>query len=167
MEENYNNEKIEIYIPRWKELPNIELYMDQLIYFIDDSVGKYVNIEKDGHVLTKTMINNYVKNSVIKPTNNKKYNKEHIARLIVISMLKQIYSLTDISNLIDMATKNISVDKAYDSFCTELEYAIKNVFGGKDFSISKDSSHENYILKRVVLSFANKLYVDKVYLKKY
>ena len=76
MEENYNNEKIEIYIPRWKELPNIELYMDQLIYFIDDSVGKYVNIEKDGHVLTKTMINNYVKNSVIKPTNNKKYNKE-------------------------------------------------------------------------------------------
>ncbi len=44
--------------------------------------------KKEGHVITKSMINNYVKHTVIKPAINKKYNKEHIATLFVICILK-------------------------------------------------------------------------------
>jgi len=164
MEENYNNEKIEIYIPRWKELPNIELYMDQLIYFIDDSVGKYVNIEKDGHVLTKTMINNYVKQQVITAPIKKKYRKDHIAYLFVICILKQVYSINDISKLISYAGETTKLVLAYNQFCSELENSLFAVFNNKNYEISSDISIEHKLLKSVVLSFAHKLYVENTFL---
>lgn len=169
MEKNFDksNEIVNFHLPRWNELPNIELYIDQVICYLDEYLEKYVGKEKDNHILTKTMINNYVKNSVLQPTNKKRYNKEHIAKLFIICILKQTYSLVDIANLIDMVTKSTTIDKAYDSFCIELEAAINTVFTGEEYIIPKNTTYESYILKRVVLSFANKLYVDKFYLKKF
>ena len=79
---------INFHIPRWNELPNIELYIDQVICYLDDSLLNYVSKENEEHILTKTMINNYVKHSVIMPANNKKYGKEHIAKLFIICIWK-------------------------------------------------------------------------------
>lgn len=166
-EKGINAEITENHIPRWEELPSIELYKDQIIAYLDEALKVYVSKDEDGHILTKTMINNYVKNEVIHPTKKKKYNKEHIASLFIICLLKQIYSLNDIADLIKIATRTTSIENAYNNFCDELEKAIDNVFEGKSYEILKDTTNENYALRRVVLSFANKLYVDKVYLKRF
>lgn len=164
----YENKEIaDFHIPRWNELPNIDLYIDQVINFLDSSLSNYVYKEKESSVLTKTMINNYVKHSIILATTNKKYNKEHIANLFIICILKQIYSINDIAELIKMATAKVPVEKAYDSFCTELENAISTIFAGKEYINDSKVTFESYVLRSVVLSFANKLYVDKVYLKKF
>ena len=112
------------------------------------------------------MINNYVKHSVIKPPVNKKYNKEHIASLFVIFVLKEVYSMNDIKKLIGLAIETSSVEQAYDRFCSELEKAIRIVFAEKNYIKNSKLSQEQYILRNVVQSFANKLYVQRVYLKK-
>ena len=65
------------------EIPNIDLYMDQMTTFMDEHL-KYTRRSEDDKMLTKTMINNYTKNNLLPPPNKKKYSKEHILLLIFI-----------------------------------------------------------------------------------
>ena len=113
------------------------------------------------------MTNNYVKHTVIKPAINKKYNKEHIANLFVICILKPLYSINDIATMIKSATKTIPMQIIYNNFCNELEDAISAIFAGKEYIPEEQTTFDKYVLKRVVYSFANKLYTDKIYLNKF
>ncbi|MCI8470124.1 MAG: DUF1836 domain-containing protein [Clostridia bacterium] len=163
-----NKEIKDFHLPRWNELPSIDLYIDQLVSFLEQYLFGYIknDNEKEEKIITKTMINNYVKHSVIKPPMNKKYNKEHIASLFVIFVLKEVYSINDIKRLIKLAIETSAVEQAYDRFCSELEKAIRIVFAEKNYIKNSKLSQEQYILRNVVQSFANKLYVQRVYLKK-
>ena len=163
-----NAEIKDFHLPRWNELPTIDLYIDQLVSLLEQYLAGYIKSdnEKEDKIITKTMINNYVKHSVIKPPINKKYNKEHIASLFVIFVLKQVYSMNDIKKLIDLAIETSPTELAYNRFCSELEKAIRIVFAEKNYVKNCQLSEEQYILRNVVQSFANKLYVQKVYLKK-
>ena len=111
-------------IPRWEELPNIDLYLDQVVNYLDDCLCDYIkddnNDKKENQVVTKTMINNYVKQGVLEPPVKKKYSRKHIAYLFCIIILKQVYSINDIDNLIKLALETTTLDKAYNSFCQEL-----------------------------------------------
>ena len=183
MKPKYTYEDTEIanfHIPRWNELPTIDLYLDQLVSLLDQYLSNYIisdsdskndkdndkDKDKDGKIITKTMINNYVKHKVITPPINKKYNREHIAFLFVVCILKQVYSINDIAKLIDLAINGTSVEKAYNRFCNELEMAIKVTFAGEEYPSKKLISKDIYILKNVLQSFADKLYVKRVYLDK-
>lgn len=163
-----NTEIKDFHLPRWNELPNIDLYIDQLVTLLEYYLSGYIknDNEKEEKIITKTMINNYVKQNVIKPPVNKKYNKEHVASLFVIFILKQVYSIHDIKKLISLAVETSPIEQAYNRFCSELEKAIRIVFAEKNYVKTSRLSEEQYILRNVVQSFANKLYVQKVYLKK-
>ncbi len=156
------------HLPRWKELPNIDLYIDQLVTLLEQYLNGYIkdDSEKDDKIITKTMINNYVKHNVIKAPINKKYNREHMSTLFVVFILKQVYSINDIKKLIHLALETSTIEQAYDRFCSEVEKAIRIVFAEKHYIKSNKLTQEQYILRNVVQSFANKLYVQKVYLKK-
>lgn len=163
-----NKEIKDFHLPRWNELPSIDLYIDQLVSFLEQYLSGYIknDNEKEEKIITKTMINNYVKHSIIKPPTNKKYNKEHIASLFVIFVLKEVYSIHDIKKLIELALETSAVEQSYNRFCSELEKAIRIVFAEKNYIKNSKLSQEQYILRNVVQSFANKLYVQRVYLKK-
>lgn len=156
------------HIPRWNELPSIDLYLDQLVCLLEQYLSNYIKSdnEKEEKIITKTMINNYVKHKIINPPVNKKYNKEHIAFLFVICILKQVYSINDIAELIHLAIDTVSPSKAYNHFCNELEKAIKLTFAGEEYPRRELMTKEIYILRNVVQSFANKLYVKRTFLKK-
>ncbi len=171
MKTNFTYEDKEIanfHIPRWNELPNIDLYLDQLVCLLDQYLSNYIKNEneKEENIITKTMINNYVKHKIINPPVNKKYNKEHIAFIFVICILKQVYTINDIAELIHLAIDTVSPAKAYNHFCNELEKAIKLTFAGEEYPRRQLMTKEIYILRNVVQSFANKLYVKRVFLKK-
>ena len=155
------------HLPRWKEIPEINLYIDQVVSLLENYLANYIanDNEKGEHIITKTMINNYVKHGVVKSPVNKKYSREHIAYLFVIFVLKQIYSMEEIKKLITLAIETSPIDQAYNRFCSELEKAIKMTFTGESYINNDRLSQEQYILRNVVQSFANKLYVQKVYLK--
>jgi hypothetical protein len=154
---------INFHIPRWQELPDIEIYLDQLVTYIENYLNPYIGSEENP-VITKTMINNYVKQQIIPAPTKKKYKKDHIACLFVICVLKQVYSINNISNLISFAGKTTKLVLAYNQFCSELENAVISVFNDEEYEIQSNISIEHKLLKSVVLSFAHKLYVEKSFL---
>lgn len=164
---NTENKIRKFHIPRWHEFPSVDLYIDQVVSLLENSLSDYIknDNDKDDKVITKTMINNYVKHNVITPPINKKYNKEHLAYLFVVFILKQIYSIGEIKKLIDLAINTSPIEKAYDLFCYEVEKAITLTFAREDYSDNTKLTEEQYILRNVVKSFANKLYVQNIYLK--
>ena len=152
------------HIPRWNELPNIDLYMDQVLNYIENSLKDY--IKSDEKFLTKTMINNYVKHGILQPPINKKYNKLHIAELFAICILKQVYSISEIKELLALALKTNSAENSYNKFCDYLTNSLISTFNGTEYSSSSSYTPEQYLLKNVVQSFVNKLYAQIMYLSK-
>lgn len=152
------------HIPKWNELPNIDLYMDQVLNYIENSLKDY--IKSDEKFLTKTMINNYVKHGILQPPINKKYNKLHIAELFAICILKQVYSISEIKELISLALKTNSAENSYNKFCDYLTDSLISTFNGTEYSNSSNYTPEQYLLKNVVQSFVNKLYAQIMYLNK-
>ncbi|OFI07013.1 hypothetical protein CLOACE_05990 [Clostridium acetireducens DSM 10703] len=81
------------------DIPDIDLYMDQVTSFMDNKLGNFKRDSKDA-VLTKSMINNYVKHKMLIAPNKKKYNRNHIIMLIWIYYLKQVISINDIEYIL-------------------------------------------------------------------
>lgn len=81
------------------DIPNIDLYMDQVTTFMDEHFQATKRYPED-KVLTKTMINNYAKNNLLPPPVKKKYNKDHVMLLILIYYFKSILSIKDIDTLL-------------------------------------------------------------------
>ena len=81
------------------DIPNIELYMDQVTTFMDSQMASSKRYPDD-KVLTKTMINNYAKNHLLPSPNKKKYSKEHVLMLIFIYYFKSFLSISDIQALL-------------------------------------------------------------------
>lgn len=89
------------------DIPDIELYMDQVTTFMDNKLKYHKRTLKD-KILTKTMINNYTKSKILLPSKNKRYNRQHMILLILIYYLKQILSINDISMLFTPLFKNMN-----------------------------------------------------------
>jgi len=153
------------HIPRWSELPNIDLYLDQVVNLINSTLSPYIFLNNDekkenAQVLTKTMINNYVKNNLIEAPEKKLYSKIQLAKLFVICILKQVYSMQDIKTLISIALENTSAEEKYNSFCDLFEECLRCTFYQKDFVDNNiDNSH---LLRTVLLSCSYKIYVQNI-----
>ncbi|MCM1100805.1 MAG: DUF1836 domain-containing protein [Clostridium sp.] len=87
------------------DIPNIDLYMDQVTTFMDSRLRSGVRNPGDDKILTKTMINNYAKNDLLPPPVKKKYSKEHVLLLIFIYYYKGIMSISDIQTLLRPITE--------------------------------------------------------------
>ena len=85
---------------RPEDIPNIDLYMDQVTTFMEEHLDA-TRRSADDKVLTKTMINNYAKNKLLPPPVKKKYSREHILILIFIYYFKGVLSLQDIQAMLD------------------------------------------------------------------
>ncbi len=85
------------------DIPNIDLYMDQVTTFMESRLKNTTRNPGEDKVLTKTMINNYAKNNLLPPPDKKKYSREHMYVLIFIYYFKNILSINDI----DIALKPI------------------------------------------------------------
>lgn len=108
------------------DIPNIDLYMDQITTFMDSQLADFKRHEDD-KILTKTMINNYAKNNLLPPPDKKKYSKEHMLTLIFIYYFKSILSISDIQSILNPIT-----DKYFgktDESSYSLEDIYKEVFG--------------------------------------
>lgn len=95
------------------DIPNIDLYMDQVTTFMDSHLSSTKRYEDD-KILTKTMINNYTKNNLLPASNKKKYSKDHVLLLIFIYYFKSFLSISDIETfLAPIKEKYFSTDKDF------------------------------------------------------
>lgn len=86
-----------------EDIPNIDLYVDQVTTFIESQLES-VKRNDDEKILTKTMINNYTKSHVLPSPEKKKYSKDHVLTLILIYYLKSFLSIKDIQTLLQPVT---------------------------------------------------------------
>lgn len=112
-------------------IPNIDLYMDQVTTFMDSNLARSKRYEND-KILTKTMINNYAKNNLLPPPVKKKYSKEHLLILIFIYYLKNILSISDIQTLLNPLTEKyfstgdgLTLEEIYHSVFQLQEHQVK------------------------------------------
>ena len=94
---------------RSEDIPNIELYMDQVTSFMDEQLSSSKRYDDD-KILTKTMINNYTKNNLLPPPVKKKYSREHLLLLVFIYYFKNILSIKDIETVLAPLTEKYFPD---------------------------------------------------------
>lgn len=103
-----------------EEMPEIDLYMDQVIQLFDQKY-KETKRNEDEKILTKTMINNYAKGKLFIPIKNKKYSKKHLILISLIYQLKGALSITDIKSTLQIINDKITSDDInLDAFYTSL-----------------------------------------------
>ena len=112
-------------LPRYEELPNIELYMDQVVAVIDDYLRVYMRNADEQH-LTPAMINNYVKLKLLPAPVKKRYNRSHLCHLIVICLLKPVLAIPEIHELIQMQLEHRDIREVYNAFCAIQEESIRS-----------------------------------------
>ena len=91
------------------EIPNIDLYMDQVTTFMEEHLQSSKRYPDD-KILTKTMINNYTKNNLLPPPVKKKYSREHLLLLVFIYYFKNILSIKDIETVLAPLTEKYFPD---------------------------------------------------------
>ena len=131
------------------DIPNIDLYMDQVTSFMEKQL-KSTKRNGDDKILTKTMINNYAKNDLLPPPNKKKYSKEHLLVLTFIYYFKNILSMKDIQMVLGPITEkyfesdgDINIARIYDEVCAfELE---RTKILQKDIEIMYNNSLETFL----------------------
>ena len=146
-----------LHLPGYSELPSIDLYLDQVLRVVNDAVRPFVFSEKDAP-LTGTMVNNYVKHGVLPAPQKKLYHKEHLAKLIVITIMKSVYSIPEISRFFRSFPQE-DLAKNYDLFCDEVSAVCESIFRGSVPEGSDDPA--TAFLRIMVTSVIGKLYVQK------
>ena len=100
--------------PEWDALPDIGLYMDQVINYLERQIGSLFPPNKEG-AITSSMINNYVKAHIIPRAQSKKYSQEHIALLLAAFVLKKALTTQDMGVLLAKG-EDSAIDDPYRSF---------------------------------------------------
>lgn len=138
-------------------LPDIEinLYMDQLLKFLNEKLKSFKRGEKSP--LSKTMINNYTKGGLLNPPKNKKYNREHIILLILVYNLKNILSISDIKTLFAPILKNMDKSEVNDNIISlEDIYSVLMELKEDEYEEFKKTFNENYtIIKEKTSNITN------------
>ena len=144
---------INFHCPRYEEFPSLELYAEQVISL----VREYLSIFSDGTpLLTSNMINNYVKQKIVKPPVNKKYDRVHLSYFVAVCLMKGFMNISELCSGFELLLGKYTVKDVYNIFCDELESALRCAFIGTPFRpISKDDSDEIVIIRSMCTSFAN------------
>ncbi len=86
-------------LPAWEALPTLPLYMDQVVYLLN----QYLSLppaQEEERIVTPAMINNYVKLKIIPAPVKKRYGREHLAYLLMVCVMKQTLNTADIRSLL-------------------------------------------------------------------
>ena len=100
--------------PKWSELPEIDLYLDQVLEYVN-KLHSPVMLKNDKG-LTSAMINNYVKNHYVDKPIKKKYSRRQLARLIVITYLKNVFSIQEIAQTLNTLQTETNSEELYNAF---------------------------------------------------
>ena len=149
------------HLPRYEELPNIFLYLEQLIDAAKDATRQVIS-----EPLTGPMINNYIKTKALPPAAKKRYSRDHLCYLIIITCLKQVFTLPQIAEFFAIQRQTYPLETAYNFFCGEFENALKEAFSftGKALPcIETKRTDQTILVRAVVLAAANRIFVEKTY----
>lgn len=147
-------------LPRYQEIPNVGLYLEQTSKYI----GDYLAPLKDMSI-TASMVSNYVKKKLVRNPVHKQYDREQIAALFFIAVAKSVLSLDNIRMMLDLQKAFYDPQKAYDYFCEEFETALRHVFGLEPQLSEVNTGHaeEKIMLRKMIVTVAHKVCLDEYF----
>lgn len=152
-------------LPRWEELPDIDLYKDQVLRLTEKHLSP-LGIKP----VTAAMINNYVKLKLLPAPIGKKYTRMHVAFIFSIAILKDVFEIIQIREGILYETQALGLKPAYNAFVSEVENAMRLV---EQQGLQSDPialmegplTPQNRILKLAALAFATQRYTKALILQ--
>ena len=144
-------------LPRYAELMNVGLYLEQTSEYINNYLRPLGCVE-----ITGSMIRNYVKKGLVANPVKKRYGADQIAHLLCIAVLKQVLSLENIAELFRRKTEIYDNRTAYDYFCMEMENILYYRFGLKNTlsDIGVTSSLEKEMLRSAIIAVSHQIYLN-------
>lgn len=108
------------HLPEWADLPQINLYLDQVIALVNQYLGFFVYDPEEEKLLTPSMVNNYVKLKLIPAPVRKKYGRKHIALLLMVCTFKQSVSMAAMSLMLPPDDETL-IHEEYDRFIASFD----------------------------------------------
>lgn len=136
----------------WGELPDIALYMDQVVSYLPRQHIRF----GEGESMTSAMVNNYIKDGLLPRAEGKRYTRTHLAYLTAISAMKQVLSVKDMGALIRAGEAGRDPEKLYAAFLRELDAALT----GAGEQIQEELPPED--LPQLALALALHSYADRL-----
>lgn len=154
----------ELSIPRWEELPDLDLYMDQVLSYINSRLEP-LSIGEEKTVLTSSMVNNYVKTNIVKPPVKKHYKRYHLAYLFVVMLMKRCFSLSEIGDLIRIYSDIENPERIardYNKFVSVFESSLRRTLKeGSDSQIYFEKPNpEQILMLSVIHTLTSKIYAQ-------
>ena len=148
-------------MPRYRELPAMPFYRDQVVAYIEN-VLQPLDACVEGSWLSPSMINNYVKMKLIPAPEKKQYERNHIAKLIVVCLFKQVLPMTAVESMLRIQQVSYNADTAFDYVATELESALRAAFTLKQENVPDSArriTRESLLVRSAIIAFVSKAYL--------
>lgn len=147
-------------LPRYHEIPDVGLYLEQVTKYITDCLAPLTDAG-----ITGSMVSNYVKRGLLDNPVKKQYDRDQIAYLIYIAVVKNVLSMDEIRLTVSVQKKTYSPQVAYDYFCSELINVLEYIFGEKEELevIGVENTGEKIMLRNTIITAAHKIYLDKLF----
>lgn len=143
----------------WEELPDLSLYMDQLISYMPRQL---IPTETEGDPLTAAMVNNYIKAGLLPRAEGKRYDRRHLAYLTAICALKPVLSRKELAQLLGAVdAQHVVAEDWYGFFLGKLDESMGTVADSLDEN-AKESELPALALRLALDSYANKLACQRV-----
>lgn len=141
----------------WDYIPDIPLYMDQLVSYMPRQLLDF----DSGETLTSAMVNNYIKAGLMPRAKEKRYGREHIALLTSICVLKHILTAKEIKELLDGLEASENIESYYASVCTGLDKEIGLALGDTDVNMDREAMYAE-ALELAVGAYARQLACKRI-----
>lgn len=140
----------------WDEMPDIDLYMDQLLEYM-----KRQQIDPAGErQLTSSMINNYIKAGLVTRAKGKRYTRDHLAELTAVLAFKQVLQVNQMQVIADAIRDKFDTKHAYEVFWNELDKALNETADTMDVNSERDLTSQ--ALELAVKAYANSLACEAI-----
>lgn len=139
----------------YDRLPDIDLYMDQVIEYLSrQSIS-----QRENDKISSAMINNYIKDGLLPRATDKKYSREHLAYLIMIARLKQTLSVKDTGVLLRTETEGKDVAEYFNDFQSLVAETASDFEG----SLPDDENELSKVAMRLaVIGYVNKIVCEVI-----
>ena len=141
----------------WEELPDIALYMDQVISYMPRQL---INFKEDEQ-LTSAMVNNYIKDGLVPRADGKRYSPVHLGYLTAVCAMKKVLSVKDMREMLDSVPDSKDPKSIYNYFCRALDVALNEAAANLDAETPEDELPQ-LALSLGLRSYANQLACARV-----
>ena len=148
-------------LPRYEEIPDVGLFLEQTVKYVNSYLSAL-----PGAAITGSMVGNYVKMGLVANPVKKQYDRERIAYIFFIAVVKPVLSLDQIKLYMGLQKRTYPADVAYGYFREELKNVLDVVFGLKDKldAVGSDRmTDEKDMLRNTIITVAHKIYLDRFF----